>query len=284
MTTFVQDDQSVQDSRPVELFEFTFATGGVIRYAGYSQNFTWNGNTYTAVVGGIKRGALQVVSGVENIPSVTVELPATDPVVQSYAGVGMPPQTLQVRIYQVQQRSGQGEQLWYGYVDTLTFRSGASKRTAVFSIPPFTDRPMQMQIPSAIVSRLCNHVFGDSMCQKPATDIILPTITAINGNLTTVSTIAPYSTTYFEFGSCQHLGTGEIRTIVSQDSTGLVLTLDVVWPTTVKVGDVVSLGPGCDHQVTTCRDKFDNVPNFGGHPHIKSTNWFWRDPRFSGAQ
>jgi uncharacterized phage protein (TIGR02218 family) len=282
---YVDDDTSVQASRPVELFEFTFATGGVIRYTGYTQNFSWNGNTYLAVAGGIRRGALQVVSGIENIPTVTVELPALDPVVERYAGNGVPPQTLMVRVYSVQQRSGQGQQVWFGYVDTCSFReSGGSRRTAVLSVPPFTDRSLQMQLPSAVISRLCNHVLGDSMCQIPVTNICVPTITAINGNVVTVSSTAPYSNTYFTFGSLQHVATGELRTITAQDVTGNVLTLDVVLPSSVQVGDVVSLGPGCDHQVTTCRDKFNNVLNFGGHPHIRSSNWFWRDPRFSGAQ
>ena len=41
------------------------------------------------------------------------------------------------------------------------------------------------------------------------------------------------------------------------------------------VGDMLAnLYPGCDHLMSTCRTKFDNLPNFGGFPYIPSRNPF----------
>jgi len=49
------------------------------------------------------------------------------------------------------------------------------------------------------------------------------------------------------------------------------VTLDAVIPGLVT-GNAVTAYPGCDGDVTTCRDKYDNVPNFGGAPYIPIDN------------
>ena len=36
----------------------------------------------------------------------------------------------------------------------------------------------------------------------------------------------------------------------------------------ISVGTLITVYPGCDGQVKTCRDKFNNVLNFGGIPHM----------------
>lgn len=41
-----------------------------------------------------------------------------------------------------------------------------------------------------------------------------------------------------------------------------------------KPGAVVDIYPGCDHSKTTCKNKFDNLDNFGGFPWIPSVNPF----------
>ena len=37
----------------------------------------------------------------------------------------------------------------------------------------------------------------------------------------------------------------------------------------VAVGDTLELLAGCDHTLQTCKQKFNNVPNFGGFPHLQ---------------
>ncbi|MNT98193.1 hypothetical protein D3C72_2407210 [compost metagenome] len=36
---------------------------------------------------------------------------------------------------------------------------------------------------------------------------------------------------------------------------------------------------GCDRRLTTCREKFENVPNFRGFPHIPGNDFVLRYPR-----
>lgn len=48
-------------------------------------------------------------------------------------------------------------------------------------------------------------------------------------------------------------------------------TIDLFLPTSfpVHVGDTFTIQAGCDKTLATCKNKFNNVPNFGGFPHIQ---------------
>jgi len=41
----------------------------------------------------------------------------------------------------------------------------------------------------------------------------------------------------------------------------------------VAIGDIVELVAGCDKQIVTCRDKFSNVLNFRGFPHMAGNDF-----------
>jgi uncharacterized phage protein (TIGR02218 family) len=51
----------------------------------------------------------------------------------------------------------------------------------------------------------------------------------------------------------------------------------------VEVGDAMEAFAGCDRRLASCRDKFENVPNFRGFPHIPGNDFVLRYPR-AGAQ
>lgn len=46
----------------------------------------------------------------------------------------------------------------------------------------------------------------------------------------------------------------------------------------VEAGDAFTVTAGCDKQFPTCRDKFDNVENFRGFPHIPGNDFAVRYP------
>ncbi len=49
------------------------------------------------------------------------------------------------------------------------------------------------------------------------------------------------------------------------------------------VGERVLLTVGCDRRVATCRDKFQNILNFQGFPHIPGDDWLRRFPSSGGS-
>jgi hypothetical protein len=44
-------------------------------------------------------------------------------------------------------------------------------------------------------------------------------------------------------------------------------------------GSHPQFGLGCDRRLSTCRDRFDNVPNFRGFPHIPGSDFILKYPR-----
>ena len=47
----------------------------------------------------------------------------------------------------------------------------------------------------------------------------------------------------------------------------------------VEVGDVLTVTAGCDRRLATCREKFANVVNFRGFPHVPGNDFVLRYPR-----
>lgn len=60
------------------------------------------------------------------------------------------------------------------------------------------------------------------------------------------------------------------RTIIAYDAGGR-LNVNYPYPNEI-VGKRVTLRPGCDKTLTTCKDVFDNMANYGGFPFIPLKN------------
>ena len=51
----------------------------------------------------------------------------------------------------------------------------------------------------------------------------------------------------------------------------------------VQVGDIVSLLAGCDGNLDTCIQKFNNVANFRGEPYIPGSDYLMTYPNKGGG-
>ena len=60
------------------------------------------------------------------------------------------------------------------------------------------------------------------------------------------------------------------------DSGGVTLDLWQAMPEPIAVGDTFTVTAGCDKRFATCRDRFDNVLNFRGFPHIPGNDYVTR--------
>ena len=49
-------------------------------------------------------------------------------------------------------------------------------------------------------------------------------------------------------------------------------------PQPIAAGDVFTVTAGCDKQIATCHDRFDNIVNFRGFPHIPGNDFVIRYP------
>jgi uncharacterized phage protein (TIGR02218 family) len=59
----------------------------------------------------------------------------------------------------------------------------------------------------------------------------------------------------------------------SQGTTDSRLSLFLPMPSAIQVGDTFTITAGCDKTLATCRDRFSNVVNFGGFPHMPGNDF-----------
>ena len=95
------------------------------------------------------------------------------------------------------------------------------------------------------------------------------TVDAISGLVLTVPEAALEADGWYNGGIFENVG-GDIVMILSH--VGDQLTL--IRSAEVAVSDAVTIYRGCDRSKETCRDKFNNLNNYGGKPWIPSIGLF----------
>lgn len=69
---------------------------------------------------------------------------------------------------------------------------------------------------------------------------------------------------------------GAVREIRLHEAGGILFLYDPL-PFDIEVGDGISVQAGCDKRAATCHEKFDNLVNFRGEPHIPGPNYLARN-------
>jgi len=257
---FPEDEKSISDSAPVELYTFTIP-GTVYRLTTHYKDFTFSGATYTAVPG--MRGPV-AVSSIDDPPSMQIEIPVSQAVIKDN-WFSLPPREMTLLITRVQQNSATSEQVYAGDVVNCE----VTGRVARLRIPSSLDEPMRTNVPAAHTQKLCNHFLYDpEICRVArATFEIAAVANVVNGVNITVSNVGGNPDQWFKAGEIYT--TLERRMII--DQVGTVLKIEAPFRS-LTAGGSVTLAAGCDHTVRTCKDKFNNVLNFGGHPHMDAQN------------
>jgi uncharacterized phage protein (TIGR02218 family) len=132
-----------------------------------------------------------------------------------------------------------------------------------------------------LTSPTCRAQLGDTRCGVDLVPLtVTGTVTSVtNPRVWTDSTRAE-AAGFFAFGRVtwtSGANAGYAMEIKTHAASG-VMTLQLPMPYAVAVGDAYSLIPGCDKLLTTCRDKFSNVDNFRGEPHLPGMDAILRGP------
>lgn len=117
----------------------------------------------------------------------------------------------------------------------------------------------------------CDAALGDARC-----GVTLGSYT-VTGSVTTATSARVFTDTarteadgYFDGGLITWTsGDNDTYQMEVKSSTSAgVITLQQGMPNGTTIGDTYSLSAGCDKLLATCRDKFSNVVNFRGFPHV----------------
>lgn len=265
-------ETSVEESRPVELYEFSLGATSYA-YTSAEDDITIVADTWLARA--IKRG--KVEEGPKRRSSdFAVTLPSSDALSQNFLGI-MPG----VRVPMTVKRFHRGDTSSGGNPEVITIFSGwvlsanfakngkECKLTARHALAN-----LGRIIPSRSYASQCSHILYDSTtCQvddtNPSFRISADDVVSQASNDLTVTSIVSggFSDGDFNSGYVEAIGTNDFRLIIGQ--VGNVLTLLTPFGT---VPSTVNIFRGCPHGIEACHDDFSNVINFGGFAFVPTRN------------
>lgn len=259
-------EASAHDGAPVECYKFmgTFRT---YRYTSAETQQTVNGEDYEPAP--VSRGGIKAGTQSDDSLALDISLPFNTAVVKDYAYAESPPRLI-VEVYRVHRDSDPATEwalYWKGRVASFTVED----RVAKIRIPSIFARALQGDLPSVYWQAPCNHVLYDSRCKvSRAAHTITTTVTGVARTAFNVTSDGGVANS-LKAGEAVCLRTGERRLIMAN----LAGTITINYPfVDLREGDTVELVDGCDHSFATCKAKFANTLNFGGHPYIPADNPF----------
>lgn len=270
MTSFDTLQGSVEDSRPVEIYEVLGVTGAPYRWTSASEKVTVGAIDYQAEPG-LSRSRIENGAD-QDRRTLQVTVSGANPFANLYKNV-VPGQKATLTIWALQYDESpmfNTKQLIYqGQVQSVAFpQDGFTADIAVRSLEVALSR----NIPRYTFSALCQHVlYGTGCLVDPATFNIVGNVTAVDGNVITVVGANTKPDGFFTNGYVSNLtGTTDFRMIV--DHVGNDLTLLLPFPIDVT-GTSVQAFAGCDRVLTgDCALKFDNVDRHGGWAFVPNRN------------
>jgi uncharacterized phage protein (TIGR02218 family) len=264
--TYADLENSEYGGAPVELFRFAHDTD-IWRHSSGSVEVTHDSEIYLPV--GIAREDSISVTGEPNKNELTIVMPIDLDVSQLYLN-GSPERIVSVTVFRLHEPSGAYEIYWKGRIVSVDWKppDAAAKCESIFS-------SIKRQGLRDRYTRSCRHDLystGGGVCEvDKAGYAVACTVTAVSGTELsfTVDDSSEYDDGYFMAGMVYF--SGAWRFVLSH-AAGTVTLMSAF--SGLAVDSAVTLYPGCDHTITMCEARFDNVVNFGGWPWIPTKNPF----------
>lgn len=257
---------SAQGGEPIELYEFSI---GVItyRYTSAQGNQVHDLQDFTAVP--IERGEFEESSELaKNDITLTV---AQDFFIAEQFNVAPPSQVILLSIYQ--KHAGETERVlaWSGRVLNCEWQGSSRALLTCESIYTSLRRPgLRRQY-----QRQCPHQLYGPRCGLANTSFaVAMTLTAVTGVTLQAPDLLLYATDHFAGGYLEFEESPGVivrRAIRSNSADQMVVTHPIPG---LESGTAVTMFFGCDHTVTTCVSKFNNLVNYGGFLYIPQKNPF----------
>lgn len=260
---------------PRELFSFYLGGTRAWRYANSSAAITVGGIVYDPAV--ITRDDIERSDDDES-QRLVVRLPITLPLVTEL-------KKTQYAIWQVvilrwhDTASGTKTAVFFnGTIASTTFENSAEVRLELVG----REAAFKRSIPAGLIQRHCIwQTFSPECGVDPnATNTLGPiwkttaTVSSVDTKIHTItmtSTASP-AAGFFTAGWIEMSDTIQQRLLINKHLSGFVLQLLGKIPTSLIVGTVVTLLPGDDKLLSTCRDRFLNVANFMGFNQLPQSN------------
>jgi uncharacterized phage protein (TIGR02218 family) len=261
-----------------DLYTFTLLGGGTAALTSADHPILWNGVTYQPVGPVIDRSAISQKTGLE-VSQVKITLyPTASDMLEgitwlSACNLGY----LDGASVTIQRAFAPNWQA--GITGTILMMAGRVGDVTVgrskieIEVNSWTEI-LTNQMPRQYYQSPCRFVLFDTRCGVARYSYDVEVGAEIAPVAFNVTNPGNFPENWFAYGTVTMLtgaAAGQTRSILFSQATGpngLFLQLTVPLTVTPAYSDVVQLTPGCDKQLSTCQNKFNNVGRFGGFPYI----------------
>lgn len=277
-------EESEQDSSPRELVQITHGST-TYRIATGTRDISYGGNVYTATAA--SRGELGVTTTTDPEKELTITLPIDHAFVRRYLQQGVPPRQITATVLRYYSASVV-EQLWVGEITAMSVDDRNTEAT--FRVPSRLGQSLVRRLPTITAGRLCPHMLYDDTCAidrngtnpdgipyKLSTTVLHVSGREVRLDLSSVPVGNAHRSDWLVGGELVHTASGERMTIREQNdlnpggSTVTVISMHLQIPV-MKLGDNIEVYAGCKWDVTTCDQKFNNLPANGSYPYMPTGN------------
>ena len=252
--------------RVVELYEFVQAESETL-FTSSAENVSYDGKVYAAT--NIKRSATRQDNDIfKNGLDLTFDRKNTYALELMGQSVDIPIiLTVRAVEYDIDDEIVNDYIVWKGRLISI---EGKENKIVVMCESVFTSLKRAGLRPR--YETLCRHEVFDAGCRLNEADYLYEEtiVEKIDNHTFRIGTIGTAPDGYYTAGLIT-FADGSTRLIIKQVGHKITISRG---STEVNVGEPVKLLPGCDKARETCRDKFDNVVNFGGWPFIPTRNPF----------
>lgn len=268
--SYLGQETSREAGLPVELYKIEIGTE-IFYLTSADYTVTALGEDWTPSA--IKRSAV-TISPEERNEVIEVTLPSTHAFPRKYISI-VPGARGWLTIFRFHKTDGatpETSTLFKGVVRSVAFdQNGYEAKLAVLPMSSLLAR----NIPRHTFQGQCNNVLYDGMCQ------VISNSFRHNADLISIDSTRLILTVQNLNTKGDGWATGGYITFNAQDfrlvmaHTGSNVTLLIPFPTELNMlNQPVDVFAGCDHRISTCKTKFNNVINYGGAAFVPLKNPF----------
>lgn len=266
--SYADFELSVAAAAPVELYHF--ARGGTCwLYTSADRDIVFQGQTYLART--ISRGAISR-SDEASASDLSIRMDRALKVAQEFI-VSDDGRPMHFRLYRFHRADAEWVVPFRGIV--------ANHQVLLEEIELTVQAPLgkdEVEVPRETIMRTCPHSLYGRQCRVDRSSFAhSTTVRSIRSDTRIVELVSDggQPSGWYDAGLLVDTVTGAQQFILRHflNDVTLLAPLQVLVP-----GRAVTVYAGCDKVVETCRDKFDNVPNFGGFPRHPERNPFYQIP------
>lgn len=262
--TYDTRENSLQSGEPIELYQFTYGNN-IYRFT--------SAQTAVSAIGYVWQPALLKRSGIDysaekSRSNLKLDVSRQFEIADLYR-IMPPSEVILLAVYRYHEGDNEVAIIWTGRILAVEFAGSL----ATITCEPVTTSLKRTGL-RRLYQRQCPHVLYGTACGANKASFSAPaTLSAVNGTTLNSATFGLYADGYFSGGYLDIVADGvtERRFITAHTGTQIIINVPLIG---LVSGDTITVYAGCDHSKPTCKDKFNNLLNYGGFPYIPQKNPF----------